>query len=224
MGTATSQASPRFEHDNAGRDRHDCTHPGSPHRHGTRSRIRDGRLSLHSVPSSQPSRRTSPHGFTAQRLLGALVDAAHARGHLQLLRQHGVGLDQIVKISEHPKRTIRRVLREPPDIAPPNPVGNSPTSVGHSALPRAPVRREARWTPRETHCRIEMLVEAGHSIPELARALGKSSVSLRRTLNRRTVTAQTALSVSNLYDRIHPSPLDGLGTIGSARGSTAVPG
>ena len=56
----------------------------------------------------------------------------------------------------------------------------------------------------ETRCRIEILVAAGHSIPELARALGKSSVSLRRTLDRRTVTAQTALSVSNLYDRIHP--------------------
>ena len=32
--------------------------------------------------------------------------------------------------------------------------------------------------------------------------MGKSSVSLRRTLSRRTVTAQTAASVSSLYDRM----------------------
>src|SRR6476469_4119974 len=41
------------------------------------------------------------------------VDAEPARKHLELLRRHGVGLDQIVKISRTPKATLRRVLREP---------------------------------------------------------------------------------------------------------------
>ncbi|MGS0685115.1 hypothetical protein ACVBEQ_08180 [Nakamurella sp. GG22] len=54
----------------------------------------------------------------------------------------------------------------------------------------------------ETHARIQSLIDAGHPIPELARAMGKSAVSLRRTLSRQTVTAQTAASVSSLYDRM----------------------
>jgi len=49
---------------------------------------------------------------------------------------------------------------------------------------------------------IEALTKLGFSIPDLARAMEKSSVSLRRTLLRRTVTAQTAAAVSNLYDRL----------------------
>ena len=118
-----------------------------------------------------------------------------------------MGLDQIAKITSTPKSTIRRLLREPefsprrirPETADrlmavrPSPEYVAPKSQVHAG---------------ETLCRIEMLVEAGHSIPELARALGKSSVSLRRTLNRSTVTAQTARSVSDLYDCIHPSSLN----------------
>ena len=48
----------------------------------------------------------------------------------------------------------------------------------------------------------------GHSIPDLARALGKSPVSLRRTLARNRVTAHTARVVSTLFDRLVPNPLE----------------
>ena len=207
MGTATSQASPRVEHDNAGRDRHDCTHPGSPHRHGTRSAyVTDG---CHCTQCRAANRAEERHRTDSLRngCWEPLVDAAQARGHLQLLRQHGFGLDQIVKISETAKRTIRRVLREPPTS--PHRI-RSETARRVLAIQPSPEHMSPRSQvdATETHCRIEMLIEAGHTIPELARALGKSSVSLRRTLNRSTVTAQTARSVSNLYDCIHPSSLN----------------
>ena len=45
----------------------------------------------------------------------------------------------------------------------------------------------------ETRARIQTLLDLGHSIPDLAHALGKSPVSLRRTLARNRVTAHTAL-------------------------------
>ena len=51
----------------------------------------------------------------------------------------------------------------------------------------------------ETHALIQALIDSGYSIPELARSLGKTAVSLRRTLDRRTVTAHTAESVGDLY-------------------------
>ena len=118
-----------------------------------------------------------------------------------------MGLDQIAKITNTPKSTIRRLLREP-DFSPRR--IRPETADRLMAVRPSPeyVAPRSQVDAGETRRRIEMLVEAGHSIPELARALGKSSVSLRRTLNRRTVTAQTALSVSNLYDRIHPSSFD----------------
>lgn len=200
MGTATSQASPRVEHDNAGRDRRDCTHPGSPHRHGTRSAyVTDG---CHCTQCRAANRAEERHRTDSLRngRWEPLVDAAQARGHLQLLRQHGVGLDQIVKISETPKRTIRRVLREPPTS--PHRI-RSETARRVLAIQLSPEHLSPRSQvdAAQTHARIQALLDAGHSIPELARALGRTSVSLRRTLDRRTVTAHTAESVGDLYAR-----------------------
>jgi hypothetical protein len=60
----------------------------------------------------------------------------------------------------------------------------------------------------ETHIRIRGLLEAGHSVDELAHALGRTSASLRRTLDRGTVTAQTAASIGELYDRLQRKALN----------------
>ena len=190
------------------RDRRDCTHPGTPHRHGTRvAYVTDG---CHCTPCRAANRADERHRTAALRngCWEPFVDAAPARGHLQLLRQHGVGLDQIVKISETPKTHHPPGAAGTAHIAPSNPVGNRPTECWPFEPSPEHLAPRSQVDATETHARIETLVEAGHSIPELARALGKSSVSLRRTLDRRTVTAQTALSVSNLYDRIHPSTLE----------------
>jgi hypothetical protein len=60
----------------------------------------------------------------------------------------------------------------------------------------------------QTHTRLQILLETGHSIEELARALGRSSASLRRTLDRRTVTAHTATSVGDLFDHLQRNVFD----------------
>jgi IS30 family transposase len=196
-----------FGHDTAARERRDCTHPGTPHRHGTRvAYVADG---CRCTPCRAANRAAERHRTAAMRVgcWQPYVDPGPARARLKLLREHGVGLDQIAKIANTPKSTVRRLLREPAV----SPVRiRTETADRLLAVQPSPehVAPKSQIDAGETLCRIEMLVEAGHSIPELARALGKSSVSLRRTLNRRTVTAQTAVSVRNLYDRINPDGLE----------------
>ena len=207
METRTTHGALGLEHDSAARERRDCAHPDRPHRHGTRvAYVADG---CRCTPCRAANRAAERHRMAALRVgcWQPYVDPGPARVRLKLLRDNGVGLDQIAKITNTPKSTIRRLLREPEF---------SPRRIRPETADRLmAVRPSPEYVaPRsqvdagETRCRIEILVEAGHSIPELARALGKSSVSLRRTLDRRTVTAQTALSVGNLYDRIHPSSLE----------------
>ena len=98
--------------DTAARDRRDCEHPGTPHRHGTRVAYVTDQCRC----ACRAANRADERIRTAALRAGAwrpLVDAGPSRAHLQRLRQHGVGLDQIVRISQAPKRTIRRVLEKP---------------------------------------------------------------------------------------------------------------
>ena len=201
METATSQASPRVERDNADRDRRDCAHPGSPHRHGTRNAyVTDG---CHCTECRAANRAEERHRTESLRngRWEPLVDAAPARGHLLLLRHQGLGLDQIVRIPETSKRTIRRVLREPPTS--PHRI-RSETAQRVLAIQLSPehLAPRSQVDAAETHAQIQALLDSGYSIPELACALGKTAVSLRRTLDRRTVTARTAASVGDLYVRL----------------------
>ena len=138
METARTPASPRVEHDNADRDRRECTHPGSPHRHGTRNAyVTDG---CHCTECRAANRADERHRTESLRngQWEPLVDAAPARGHLQLLRHHGLGLDQIVKISETSKTHHPPSTTGTAHITASNPVRNRPTGVGHSALTRTP--------------------------------------------------------------------------------------
>jgi len=205
--TATTHGALGLEHDSAARERRDCAHPDRPHRHGTRvAYVADG---CRCTPCRAANRAAERLRMAALRVgcWQPYVDPGPARVRLKLLRENGVGLDQIAKITNTPKSTIRRLLREP-EFSPRR--IRPETADRLMAVRPSPeyVAPRSQVDAAETRCRIEILVAAGHSIPELACALGKSSVSLRRTLDRRSVTAQTALSVGNLYDRIHPSSLE----------------
>jgi len=207
VNTRTTRASRTMEHDSVGRVHRDCGHPGSPHRHGTRvAYVADG---CRCILCRVANRAAERHRTAALRVgcWQPYVDAAPARAHLTLLREHGVGLDQIAKISNTPKSTIRRLLHEPPESP-----GRIRTETADRllAIRLSPdhVAPRSQVDATETCSRIHTLVGAGHPIPELAHALGKTSVSLRRTLNRRLVTAQTAASVSRLYDRLQSEHLE----------------
>ena len=204
MKTAPQHSAPRNGTD-TGRDCQDCGHLGAPHRHGTRvAYVADG---CRCTPCRAANRAAERHRTSALRsgCWQPYVDATLARAHLQLLRERGVGLDQIVKISRTPKSTIRRLMREPP-VAPAR--IRTETAVRLTAIQISPEQLAPRSQvdATETRARIQELLDAGHAIPDLARALGKTPVSLRRTLSRSSVTAHTAAAVSNLFDELRPHP------------------
>ena len=53
---------------------------------------------------------------------------------------------------------------------------------------------------QSTRLRVEILVGAGHSLADLARAIGKTAANLRCSLERRSVTVHTAAAVEALYE------------------------
>jgi hypothetical protein len=190
----------RSGNNTAGRDLRDCLHPGKPHRHGTRTAyVADN---CRCTPCRAANRAAEQHRTAALRegCWKPLVDAGPARAHLDRLREHGVGLDQIARLSGTPKGTIRRLLGAP---------ASKPVRIRTETSDRLLAMQVStdHLAPRsqvdafDTLRRIKALANAGYSIPDLARALSKSAASLRRTLTRRTVTAQTAAAVSNLYNR-----------------------
>ena len=125
-----------FEHDSAARERRDCAHPDRPHRHGTRvAYVADGCR----CTRCRAANRAAERHRTAALRVGCwepYVDPGPARVRLKLLRENGVGLDQIAKITNTPKSTIRRLLREPDVLAPPHPPGNSRPTDGGATLTR----------------------------------------------------------------------------------------
>ena len=155
-------------------------------------------------------RRTGPpSGIGRQRCAAAAGSLMSTPPQLvpisELLREHGVGLDQIVKISRTPKSTIRRLMREP-TVAPAR--IRTETAVRLTAIQISPdqLAPRSQVDAAETRARIQELLDAGHAIPDLARALGRTPVSLRRTLTRSSVTAHTAAAVSDLFDELRPLP------------------
>ena len=100
------------------------------------------------------------------------------------------------------KGTVRRLLSYSPDPEAPPHRTSAVTARRLLALPlttedRSPRRLLAADATRE---RINALTAAGHSLTELARVIGKPPTSLRRSLSRPSVTAQTAMSIEALYN------------------------
>ena len=201
MTTPSGHAALRIELVDAGHDSRDCVHPGAPHRHGTRVAYVTDRCRCMACRAANRDAERHRTAALRQGCWRPFVDAEPALEHLELLRRHGVGLDQIVKISRTPKATIRRVLREP--AAAPLRI-RTETADRVLAIQLSPrhLAPRSKVDATETQSRIRALLDAGHTIPELARALGKSPVSLRRSLGRRTVTTHTATSVRDLYTSI----------------------
>lgn len=200
METTTSGAF-RPEREGIARDRRDCHHAGTPHQHGTRvAYVTDQCRCITCRAANRAEERERINALRDGRWQ-PFVDAEPARTHLNKVRQHGVGLDQIVKITQTPKRTVRRVLGQS-STAPQRIRAATAERLLAIEITSEHVAPRSQVDATETHARMQSLIDAGHSVPELARAMGKSAVSLRRTLNRRTVTAQTAASVGILYSRL----------------------
>ena len=86
-------------HDPSPRDRHDCLHPGMPHRHGTRAAyVADN---CHCTPCRVANRAAEQHRTAALRKGSwqPYVDAEPVRAHLNQLRKHGVVKTEIAVVA-----------------------------------------------------------------------------------------------------------------------------
>jgi hypothetical protein len=189
--------------------RRDCGHPGSPHAHGTRAAYVSDRCGC---TRCRAANRAADEHRTAAIAVGRWDPYAAAqpvREHLEHLRQQGLGIERIAQLSNVSKGTVRRLLSYPLDPEAPPHRTRAVTARRLLALTLA----TANGSPRRlvaadaTRERIDALTAAGHSLTELARRIGKTPESLRRSLSRRSVTVQTAMSVEALYESLgQPCP------------------
>ena len=126
----------RPERDGAARDRRDCEHVGTPHRHGTRVAYVTDQCRCIACRAANRAEERERTNAVRNGCWQPFVDAEPARTHLKILRQHGVGLDQIVKITQTPKATVRRVLGQSADRASTHPCGNRGATAGNRDLCR----------------------------------------------------------------------------------------
>ena len=200
--------------------RRDCDHPGSPHAHGTRAAYVSDRCGC---TRCRAANRAAEEHRTAAIAVGRwdpYADAQPVREHLGHLRQQGLGIERIAQLSNVPKGTVRRLFSYSLDPEAPPHRTRAVTARRLLALPLA----TENGSPRRlvdadaTRARIDALTAAGHSLTALARVIGKPPTSLRRSLSRKSVTAQTATSVESLYEnltkdaarsrQLHPGPPD----------------
>jgi hypothetical protein len=182
--------------------RRDCSHPGSPHTHGTRAAYVSDRCGCTRCRAANRSTEEQRTAAIAVGRSSPYADARPVREHLEHLRQQGLGIERIAQLSNVPYGTIRRLLSysNEPETRPHRTRAENARRLlaipltNHDGSPRRLVTADA------TRKRIEALTAAGYSITELERLIGRPRASLRRSLSRRSVTAQTALSVGALYE------------------------
>ena len=186
-----------------------CPHTGHPHRHGTRVAYLADRCRCHHC---RRANRRAEAERTRAIVMGRwepFVDARETREHLQLLRKYGVGIDRIGALSGVPRSTIRRLLA-PVDLAD----RSHPRRIRPDTARRLLAidcsdilpARKSLVDAAPTYQRIAELTYDGYSPAELARKLGRTNASLRRTLARSVVTLETAQAVALLHLELHVQP------------------
>ena len=145
-----------------------------------------------------PSRCGCWSGASPTAGLVAPISSTHAR--CRHFADHDTDFDRHRRMT--PSTAKRTVYSLDPE-APPHRT-RAATARRLLALPLAtengsPRRLVAADATRE---RIDALTAAGHSLTELSRLIGKPPTSLRRSLSRRSVTVQTAMSVEALYESL----------------------
>jgi hypothetical protein len=179
--------------------RRDCEHPGIPHVHGTRVAYVSDRCGC---TLCRAANRGTDQRRTAAIALGRwepFVDSRPVRDHLLQMRKEGLGIDRIAQLAAVPRSTIQRILS--PDAKQPKRI-RSDTAKRLMALGCAAEQASPRShvDSQSTRLRVETLVHAGHSLADLARAVGRTTASLRRSLERQAVTAHTAAEVTAAYE------------------------
>lgn len=181
-----------------------CRHPHARHTHGSRAAyVRDQCR----CPACTAANTAASRTVYRQRAYGRwqpYLDATPVRGHLQALRQTGIGVDRIAALAGTSVSHIR-------ELADPGRPGRPPIrrvrpetaqrilAVTATDATRAPRSHLAATGSRR---RLQALVALGWPLPHLADELGRSPSNLSRSMTAGSVTAATAQQVRDLYHRL----------------------
>lgn len=183
----------------------DCPHLRVHHQHGTRGAYVFDRCGCAACTAANTAAQRRRSTAIAYGTWAGLVDAAPARAHVQALRQQGLSVPQIARLSGVGQGTIHAlVYGDPSRGRPPNSKVRTDTHrrllavrFQASAIP-AGRRVDATGSKR----RLQALATLGWPVTSLAARSGLAPRTLRRALTTTTVTAHTARTITELYNQL----------------------
>jgi hypothetical protein len=130
------------------------------------------------------------------------VDAAAVRGHVQWLREAGLGVDRIVELSGVGSGTIRQLIYGDPRTGRPVARVRVETEAAVLAVTPTGLAPGALVPAAATQALVEDLLDAGCDLADLAAELGRSMSSLSGSLTRPRLRAATAAEIARLHRRL----------------------
>lgn len=186
------------------RPRRDCTHEGSPHRHGTRVAYVKDRCRCPDCTAANTAASRTRYRQKAVGRWQPFTDATQVREHLTALRAAGIGVERIAQLTGMSLSHVRGLASSRPERS------NATGKVRHNTAARILAIQVgpdcwagcSRVPALGTRRRLQALARLGWSLELLAAQLGRGPASLRRSMAGDTVTADTARSVASLYARL----------------------
>ena len=188
--------------------RRDCRHAGAPHSHGTRAAYVSDRCGCTRCRAANRAAEIRRIAAISAGRSAPYTDAAPVWAHLAALRRQGVGIERIANLSGVPVGTIRRLLSHRRSTPTHSRRVRTATAQHLLAVPVTPGSGSPRRLvpARRAHQWIDDLAAAGHTLGELARQLGKTTISLRRSRSRQFITARTEASIAALHASLLATP------------------
>jgi AraC-like DNA-binding protein len=185
-----------------------CRHTRAKHQHGTRAAyVRDQCR----CPECTIANTAASNQMHRERTFGRwkpYVDATQARQHIQMLRDVGIGVDQIAKLAGLSSSHLRGLIYPSGRGKPPFQKVRRETAERILAVPADDTSRAANShvDATGTRRRLQALVAVGWAQAWLARELHRSPANLRRSMTSESVTARTAQLVNEMYERLWDAP------------------
>ena len=185
-----------------------CRHPRAKHQHGTRAAYVRDQCRCRGCTIANTAASNQMHRERAFGRWAPYVDAAQARQHIQVLRDVGIGVDQIAKLAGLSSSHLRGLIYPSSRGKPPFQKVRRETAERILAVPADDTSRAANShvDATGTRRRLQALVTVGWAQAWLARELHRSPANLRRSMTSESVTARTAQLVNDMYERLWDAP------------------
>lgn len=185
-----------------------CRHPRAKHQHGTRAAYVRDQCRCRGCTIANTAASNQMHRERAFGRWAPYVDATPARQHIQVLRDVGIGVDQIAKLAGLSSSHLRGMIYPSSRGKPPFQKVRRETAERILAVPAEDTSRAANShvDATGTRRRLQALVTVGWAQAWLARELHRSPANLRRSMTSESVTARTAQLVTDMYERLWDAP------------------